>query len=249
MVFGQDMTRASRTRVASMCRAFTLLELVITLVVVTLLVGLLTPALGAARETANRLSCASGQYGLGSAMSLYAKDYKDLLPPSYFGLPHIGKPQEMMAATTGIMGSHPDQWEGLGWLATNAYGYVDSDKCFFCPSHRGAHTSDAYPMGFALGNPKPCYTNYHYAGDLDPKTNQRRRIDQPWSMIFLTDGLRTKSDYNHQFGGNRLHGDLSISWWQDRFEIVISMLPDHAVPTDTQVPMYIKLWDMIADAP
>jgi len=236
-----DMSARRRRRVRMARRAFTLVELLVTLAIVAILIGLLTPALSAARETAQRLGCASNQYGLGNGLSLYAKDYRDFLPPSFFGSLAVNKPQEMMAATIGALETIPDRWEGLGWLSTRAGGYVDCDRCFFCPSHRGEHDVEDLGSGFALGGPRR-YMNYHYRGDVDVATNRRRRIDQPWSTILITDGLRTKSDFNHGSGANRVHGDLSISWWQDRTEFVGTVLPDGDLPPSAQVALYLSIW-------
>jgi len=247
MAHGRAKTADALMRVVVTRRAFTLLELIITLSVVTILIGLLTPALGAARETAQRLSCASNQHSIGSGLALYAKDNHDRLPPSYFGDPMVAKPQEMMAATIGPTEPVADRFEGLGWLATRAGGYVDCDKCFFCPSHRGEHLHESYGEGFKPNKGQRNFMNYHYRGDIDMATRRRRRIDETWSTIFLTDGLRTKLDFNHVRGGNRLHGDLSISWWDDRQEFVAGSLPDGSLPPQLQMPLYLQIWANVAE--
>lgn len=233
-----------RSRAEALRRGFTLVELLVTLGVVGLLIALLTPALGQAREAAQRLSCASNTQGLGSALALYAKDHRDTLPTSYFGSAEVRRPQEMMAATIGSLESVSDGWEGLGHLSTHAGGYVDSDRCFFCPSHRGSHDASNYPNGFGFGHGR-CYMNYHYGGDQDARTHRRRRIDEPWSTVFLTDGLRTRSDFNHNRGANRLHGDISVSWWNDSLEAVGGALPTGEIPSSTQVELYLQIWSAI----
>lgn len=246
MALGRDMLAAQRKRVILTRRAFTLIELVITLGIVALLIGLLTPALGAARETAQRLGCASNEYGLGSGLSLYARDHRDSLPPSYFGAVNVGRPQEMMSATTGPIETVSDRWEGLGFLSTQAGGYVDCDKCFFCPSHHGNHHADKHTKSFSLGGSR-MFVNYHYSGDIEPGTNRRRRIDLPATTILLADGLRTRSDFNHGVGTNRLHGDLSVSWWLDRTEFIGSTLPEAPIPPSQQVALYLQIWKSLVE--
>ena len=223
---------------------FTLLELLITLSVVAILIALLTPALGAARETAQRLACASNLYGIGTGLGLYAKDYRDRLPPSYFGSATVNRPQEMMAATIGFTEQVANKWEGLGWLSSRAGGYVDCDRCFFCASHRGSHDRENYPKGFTVGTDRS-YMNYHYGGHIDPVTRRVRMIDSPWSTIFVTDGLRTKSDFNHVTGANRLHGDLSVSWWRDQNEWIGSVLPHSEIPANQQQTLYLQIWQAL----
>ncbi|MBM4112945.1 MAG: type II secretion system protein [Phycisphaerae bacterium] len=222
-------------------RGFTLIELLVTLAVVALLIGLLTPALGMARESAQRLSCASCQHSIGSGMAMFAKDHRDRLPSSYFGRPEIGKPQEMMAASTGILSPMPDQWEGLGWLSSGAGGYVDSDKCFYCASHKGYHPVEKYLNKYKLGSNR-IYMNFHYHGDYDLATGRTKLIDQPVSTIFVTDGLRTIADFNHLNGANRLHGDLSVSWRQDSSNKVADLIPEVEIEQSLQVAIYQEIW-------
>lgn len=238
------MTVARCRRAEKARRAFTLIELLITLAVVAVLIGLLTPALSSARETAQRLTCATNQHNLAGGLALYSRDHKDRIPTSYFGDPMVRKPQEMMATTVGPLEAVGDRWEGLGTLSSNAGGYVDCDKCFFCPSHHGQHHVDTYSDGFWTGGAR-CYANYHYRGDIDFKTRRRMRIDEPWTTVFLTDGLRTQSDFNHGHGGNRVHGDLSISWWDDRRDFVSSSLPPSEISVYDQVKLYPTIWQSI----
>lgn len=242
MTCGQNMSAPKRRRARSRTRrAFTLAELLVTLSIVAILIGLLTPALSAARETAQRLGCASNQYGIGNGLSLFAKDHRDVLPPSYFGSIEIRKPQEMMSGTIGTLQAVADRWEGLGWLTKNSGGYVDCDRCFFCPSHHGDHQVDGVQGEIELGGARRFF-NYHYRGDVDFATKKRRRIDLPWETVLVTDGLRTKSDFNHDSGANRLHGDLSVSWWADRTEFVGKALPSGEISVEEQVGLYGLIW-------
>ena len=77
--------------------AFTLIELLVVIAIIAILIGILLPALGAARLQARSLTCAARLNQLGAGLGLYFGDYDRTLPqaahPPFPGSPPriIGK--------------------------------------------------------------------------------------------------------------------------------------------------------------
>ncbi|MEC8819216.1 MAG: hypothetical protein VXX30_08990, partial [Planctomycetota bacterium] len=66
--------------------------------------------------------------------------------------------------------------------------------------------------------------------------------------ILITDGFRTKGDYNHRDGMNTVRGDCSIQWWNDDENQFYLALPDTPLnPTNLQSAIFDQVWSLVGD--
>ena len=254
---GRSTTRVAIIRHAEAPRAFSLIELLVVLAVTVILTSLLFPAFRDVRESAQRLSCASNMRQVGAALILYSSDHGEHLPPSRFGIAGtLLNPQEMMAANIGPgsallpLGPQGD-WDGIGWLVAPFTGqYVDTCACLYCASHHGEHPFERYAATFEKPDGTRIYTNYHYIGDRELGGDEDKvvRMTNAHEQVLMTDGLRTKSDFNHSIGANVLHGDCAVTWFFDTGSVVRDLLPEGTLPPDGQISLYTTMWNSIRKA-
>ena len=141
-------------------KAFTLIELLVVIAVITVLMGVLLPALKRARSSARRILCASNVNQISLALRAYAFDNHDRIIPA-------GE----------ILYSHSLEEVMMLWnIALLPYIDIDvkndllknSAKVWFCPEDK-----DPYPLGFKH-NPHNGMTSYALNGyHEDMKTNGR----------------------------------------------------------------------------
>jgi Tfp pilus assembly protein PilE len=226
---------------------FSLQELMVVIAIVVLLTGMLLPALSQVRENAHRVVCASNQRQIGLAMFMYANDNRTQLPVSKWLDPDDqfgdGQPQELMSATTGGSAS----WDGVGLLFR--WYYCDVARCFYCPSHHGEHPAERYADEWSVTSAalEPIYTNFHYAGHLDWDDGDPRRLFNSDVIALLTDGLRTKQDFNHRVGMNVLRNDGSVVWHEDT-EGIYNKLPDTEFLSDAEAEAFHEVWFAVEEA-
>ena len=117
--------------------AFTLIELLVVISIITLLMSILLPCLGLAREKAKRVACMANLRSIGQAIFVYAHDNDDKLIPGDFCVPWDVWGWRSEGLETG---NKTYRQVNLGYLLTTGTLPMpgNNDHVFFCPSFNRA---------------------------------------------------------------------------------------------------------------
>ena len=102
-------------------KGFTLIELLVVMVIIALLVGLLLPALGRARDEARKTQCRSNLRQIGLAMNIYANDNKGWLPALYGLETFIGTASQSASGSGDVARIKPGWHNGSQMTAYGMY--------------------------------------------------------------------------------------------------------------------------------
>lgn len=232
-------------------RAFTLTDVLVSITVIGVLMSLLLPALSMVRETTRKVVCSSNLRQVGLGLAMYADDFRDQLPPATSlnysvqrapnpnPVPIPPAPSQLMTLRNATVNG----WDGLGRLYPAQYAGVAG--VYYCPSHKGEHPNSRYaglwsrPSGVLVGN-------YQYRVEAANARVPLRSFDAEDSL--LTDGLRTRLDFNHLIGCNVLRADIAVVWYRDDSARVLNSLavssgPETAAMADEAISEAFRLID------
>jgi prepilin-type N-terminal cleavage/methylation domain-containing protein len=174
--------------------AFTLVELLVVIAIIAVLIALLLPALGRARQHALSVQCLSNLRSCGTLLYIYANQNRGYFPQHSLGSPETIENGGLITGQNGVTGlRYPKMKESLARIANPTADPALTPfsagglNVFYCPANffwdndiagtsppAPANTISHYPDDFMLnrgrikywyfGSPNPYYPLYHFKG-------------------------------------------------------------------------------------
>lgn len=174
-------------------KGFTLVELLVVIGIIALLISILMPALGKARNAAIRVSCASNLRQLGTIWHMYANDFKGAFPDNLYS---YGTWQYMLNSNRKYFIDHYRVGEGRIFYCPSqtdeaTFGWPNWNIQYGDPQGNGG--GDITLLGYTLyaGNLNAKLWNMSwYGGDLllpPYKNNEKRLAERPVLMDVYPD--------------------------------------------------------------
>jgi prepilin-type N-terminal cleavage/methylation domain-containing protein/prepilin-type processing-associated H-X9-DG protein len=228
-------------------RGFTLIELLVVIAIIAILAAILFPVFAQARHRARSAKCLANARQLGTAMMLYADDWKGKLPCTnfYYGF---------------SVGKKSDWGFGLQIWADFIFPYVKSYEAYVCPARpRETPQSDpgkgqglGYDFGWGrmtrpLGYAMNCYTDAGFYGpDSDPSRGMKQvTIEDPANKILLGEmstGISQIGVWHLQWVGRCAQAHLGRANW-----VFCDGHAKFLKPSETIVPKF--MWNVSGEYP
>ncbi len=237
--------RADAYHAFAVSRGFTLVELLVVIGIIAILVSLLLPTLGRARESAVRAQCLSNLRQVHAALAYYARDFRDAVPIGY----RRGKQSNSQIYSGGTT----RKFVLFGLLYQHRL--LGDGRWMYCPSDANPRFSFNTPDNpWKPGEDPAKNTTAGYAlrpivdipDDLAtaPPTFQMPRWTKQKNRAVVSDltSSKTRVDTRHRDGLNVVYADGHGKWVpRKQVEPAMSALPEPTFPPDPQ-------WDDEVDA-
>ncbi len=234
---------------------FTMMDLMVSMAVISVLIALMLPAIARVRESTHKVICASNMRQLGMGVSVYAQDHRERLPGSVFLAPSrtnaSSYPSPERMDTVRLDGDEftarrRSLWDGLGLL----YGleYVGAPNIYYCPSHTGNYRlEDAIDAWNQVQGQTEIIANYLYRGTGPDDSRVLYNIDPTAALV--TDSLRSYEDLNHDGGFNILQAGLAVNWFNDVGDQIAQDILSRSSGDDGGISDVNNVWSLLDGLP
>jgi prepilin-type N-terminal cleavage/methylation domain-containing protein/prepilin-type processing-associated H-X9-DG protein len=187
-------------------RAFTLIELLVVIAIIAVLLAILIPSLGKAREKVKDTSCKSNLKNVGLALAMYLDAYDRRLPPA-------NSANQLLWYDGAGNRYTPTNAPGNGYWGIYYWEYLKDTKIFGCPSLQRVPEGLIYSYGGQ--NPDELIKhaayglNYHERG-RGRNTNTIYRQDE---FLFCSDHAEPRPDGGTSdcFHNNDVKGAMNLT--------------------------------------
>lgn len=206
--------------------AFTMIDLMVSILIIAILIGLLLPSIAKINEATRRVMCRSNMRQVSIGVSMYAGDNIQFLPRSQF-VSALGSGRASSTTTLrvdesgGTRAPQPSDYDGLGLLYSREY--LLAPKIFYCPSNKGANTFSKFAPQWAK-QPGSIIGNFQYRGTMADGTRILNVTTDAAAGALISDALTSVQDFSHVSGLNVMRGDLSVTWLADNEKKIVSMI-------------------------
>lgn len=231
------------------------MDLLVSMAVISLLIGILLPAVAKVRESTHKVICGSNMRQLGMGVSIFSQDNKERLPNSIFLPPPRSnastQPLLHRMDTVWVNGEEfpsmrGDLWDGLGLLYRD--DYVTAPGVYYCPSHKGNFLfEDAAEQWNELDQATEITVNYLFRGMGPDGSRVLYNIDS--SAALVTDMLRSYNDLNHDGGFNILQAGLAVNWFDDIGDQIAQDILLRSGDDGSQASTVVDTWERLDGDP
>ena len=230
-------------------RAFTLVELLVVIVIISLLASVVAPYVHVAVEQARRTDCRKRLQSLHAAASTYGSENRNRVP-----IVHEGTKYGAIGRILKSGGRFAEKYMQQSWRPTGSYAdMLKNDNVFQCPGaldkfdHFDKNVGTNYRLtGFGLdtGGGEGLHPNTMViGGTVQPTAGTRvypagevaMAMDWIWSHDGSgLSGFRSGASlYNHLRGANVLYGSGAAKWVSYDSMLSVSSVPGMIVPPGT----------------
>ena len=193
---------------------FTIIELLVIAAILSVLVAMLLPGLGGAKELARRAKCAANLHQIGASAHIFATENNDALPPELHGVGRM---------SSNLLGY---KWLAIGYGRLFKNGLISTTEIFYCPSakqnsYKASGAGDVWPPDHPerVFSTEYVFTNYFNRGADQFIVSGLAAVDR----IRITQRtMALISDYensgnadpatNHTIGVNCLYTDAHVEF-------------------------------------